>query len=108
MTIEVVSSRVDSLAKDLSRVEKTVDGMDAKIDGLGLSLLLLARLEERQQGIAAALALNAATMVTTDRRISVIETKLPGLVEMRTWVISGLLAGVGMIGLALAKLLGFT
>ena len=108
MTIDVVTSRVDSLTKDLSRVEKTVDGMDAKIDGLGLSLLLLARLEERQQGISAALAINAATMITTDRRIALIENKLPGLVEMRTWVISGLLAGVGMIALALVKLLGFT
>lgn len=106
MSIEVVSSRVDALTKDLFRVEKTVDGMDAKIDGLGLSLLLLARLEERQQGVTTALASNAATMILIETRMAAIELKLPGLVEMRTWVISGLLAGVAMIGLAIVKLIG--
>lgn len=107
MSIEVVSTRVDALTKDLSRVEGTVVGIDKKLDDLGQSMLLLARLEERHQSVTAQLLTGAQSMAAFETRLASVETKMPGLNEMRAWVIGGVLAGIGMIGTAVIKLVMF-
>jgi hypothetical protein len=104
VSIEVVSARVDSLTRDVSRVEGTVDGMDKKLDTLGEAMLLLTRLEERHASVQLRLMEGSKTMAIFGDRLSSIENKMPGLSEMRLWVISGILAGVGMIGAGVIKL----
>ena len=39
-----------------------------------------------------------------ERRLKLIENDLPGLREMRKWVIAGILASIAMMGVALIKL----
>lgn len=104
MSIEVVSARVDSLTKDVQRVEGTVVSIDKKVDDIGQSMLMLARLEERHTSVTEQLALGSKVMSNMEVRLALVEQKMPGLTEMRSWVIGGVLSGAGMIGLGILKL----
>ena len=81
---------------------------DSKLDSIGQSISLLVRIDERQVAIAERLQLGAATMQKHEERLSSIEAAMPGLKEMRTYVVAGVVAGAGMIGAALLKLVVFT
>lgn len=104
--------RVKRLEEGVDRLTETVDQQgqrfDNKLDSIGQSISLLVRIDERQVAISERLQLGAATMQKHEERIAVIEAAMPGLKETRGWVILGILAGVGMIGAGVLKLVFFT
>jgi DNA repair ATPase RecN len=91
--------------------------MEKKLDEIGEALQSLVRIEERQMAINTRLSDGAQTMQVhaeqikqlqiavpekLDKRLVSIETKIPGLVESRGWVVAGVLGGLAMMGAALA------
>ncbi len=96
--------RLDGMQSDLGEMKTTLRELAA-------SVARLAVIEEKQANTTAALerAFSAVDEVQgdgkeLDKRLRAIELALPGLVELRSWVIRGILAGLGMIGFAVFKL----
>jgi hypothetical protein len=104
----ILEQRMDHLGGTVMRV-------DDKLDSIASTLQSLVRIEERQISTNEKLgdvtkgaqdretrlrAVEAAIPENLDKRLVSIETKMPGLVESRKWVVMGVLAGIGMIGAA--------
>lgn len=68
------------------------------------SLHVLTRLEQGQGHVLDSLKEGRIKMEKHESRLQEIEKHMPALIESRRWVVSGVLAGVGMIALALVKL----
>jgi hypothetical protein len=88
----------------IEHLEKAVEKIDHKIDGITDALQSLVRIEERQISTAERLNTGAGKMSDHEARIRAIEKEMPGLIEQRKWVVGGVLAGIGLIGMALLKL----
>jgi hypothetical protein len=103
--------RVQRLEEGVDRLTDAVDQqgrkLDSKLDSIGQSISLLVRIDERQVAIAERLQMGAATMQKHEERVAAIEAVMPGLKETRGWVILGILAGLGMIGAGVLKLVVF-
>lgn len=89
-------------------LERAVTKIDHKIDGITDALQSLVRIEERQINTAEKLHTGAGKMGDHENRLRCIEKEMPGLVEQRKWVVGGVLTGLGMIGMALLKLVVMT
>lgn len=93
--------------------------MERKIDEVVNALQALIRIEERQVSIN--VRMQDYTIVSQDherrlrtlenespeemgKRLGAIEQAMPGLIEMRKWVVMGVLSGIGLIGLGVVKL----
>ncbi len=72
--------------------------------GIQKNLEMLVRLEERHAETREALGRAFAAQEKLEERIEVIEKHMPGLVEMRGWILAGMLATLGLVGLALVGL----
>lgn len=116
---QALAQRLAAVEQRHAHVEGVVQNMDQKLDKLIDAMSSLVRIEERQQATGDRLAMGAQTFQdhesrlrkvelavpdNLDKRLSVIEIALPGLKELRKWVIMGVLGGLGMIGAALLKL----
>ncbi len=112
--------RIAVLEHEMQQTRETSQRMEHKIDSIADTLRSLVRIEERQ--VAANVRMAATEQAVQeqgrlikglqiempenlDKRLVSIETKMPGLVESRRWVVTGVLAGVGMIGIALVHLI---
>jgi dihydrodipicolinate reductase len=98
---EVTLARLDERMDHLQAAQK--QQADAMIV-FTQSLRTLSVIEYQQTQILQALSASAGRMDDIDKRVRTIEEKLPGLVEVRRWVIAGMLAAVGMMGMALMQL----
>lgn len=68
------------------------------------SLRTLTRLEATHGAQIAEVARISRQVELVDDRILEIERDMPGLRELRKWVVLGIVSGVGMMGIALTKL----
>lgn len=100
--------RVQRVEEGLDRLTGAVDQqgrkLDSKLDSISQSISLLVRIDERQIAIAERLQLGAATMQKHEDRLTTVEMAMPGLKELRSYVVTGIVAGVGMIAAAVLKL----
>lgn len=92
-------------------LQETMKGFEAELNRQGRtlsemssSLQVLVRLEQSHSHILDQLKSGSITMTGHEKRIQDLETKMPPLLEMRRWVVGGILAGIGMMGIALVKL----
>lgn len=100
--------------------EQRFQRIDDKLDGIGESLVVLARIDERHMNTTQQLIEVVKTQNEHERRLGIVEkaipddlTKrvgeiekvMPGLRETRGWVISGILAGLAMMGVALSHVI---
>jgi len=98
------------------RMDTTIQRVDSKLDNIAAALQTLVRIEERQLHVSKRFdefsagatsreerlrQVELAMPENLDKRLSSIETTLPGLKELRKWVISGVLGGLGMMGAAI-------
>ena len=105
--------------RDAHIYEQRFAAIDSKLDDIGNALVTLARIDERQIAISENLVkvLDTQSLHSTrlaavervipnelDKRLGAIENVMPGLKETRGWVITGVLAGIGMIGIAVVAL----
>lgn len=93
-SIEVFAAKLDSVQSDVSTIKARLDTVSEA----------LTRLEERHDQTTQAIQTLTRAVADQDRRLGSLERDQPGLLEVRRWIISGVVAGVAMIGLALAKL----
>ena len=102
--------RLELLEQQLQETRREMGG---KLDNIGNALQGLVRIEERQVNTNSQLSelssdmrdqenrlrkIEYAIPENLSRRLASIEVTLPGLKELRRWVITGVLAGLGMIG----------
>lgn len=99
-----VDPQVLVLHSKLENVQEELKRMGAAMSQISESLQILARLEQGHSGILERLRDGAARFKEQDARISAIEQTMPGLKELRVWVIGGVLGGASMLGVALLKL----
>jgi hypothetical protein len=117
---EDVHQRLTVLEQETLHNRSVVKGMDKKLDSLVEAMQSLVRIEERQLLTGDRLAQGAQTFQehetrlrrveqeipeNLDKRLVSIETKMPGLLESRGWVILGVLGGLGMMGAAIGSLI---
>lgn len=93
----VIGVTLDHIQTDLARLGTTLQDITS-------SLKQIPEIHQAQQYIRMELASGAKVTQDHETRIQVIERDLPGLRELRKWVIAGVMAGVGMLGAALVKL----
>lgn len=86
------------------RINTVVNRVDLKLDSITELLQGLVRLEERQLQANEKLNDISKAVADHDLRLRNIEVVVPQLKEARTWVVSGVLAGTGMIGTAVYHL----
>ena len=112
-------SRVYVLEQRMDDLGQTVNRVDTKLDGIAATLSSLARIEERQMhsnektaGVISLAADHEARIRELERsmpddaedRLSKIELGMPGLLENRSWIISGVLGVLALVGLGVMKL----
>lgn len=115
----MTENRIGVLEQRMDNLGETVNRVDSKLDGIANTLSSLARIEERQMNTNEKIALAANQNAdhelrirkleelmpnNADTRIATIELAMPGLIESRKWVIMGILAGLGMMGAGILKL----
>jgi hypothetical protein len=64
------------------------------------SLRTLTRLEVTHSATLKEVQTQAVAILDQEKRLQVIERDMPGLRELRRWVVGGILAGIAMIGTA--------
>lgn len=100
-------------------LEQTVVRIDGKLDGITEALQSLTRIEERQIGTQERLrqgneqfkdlekrvrALELSMPTHADDRLAKIEAYMPGLIELRKWVMLGSISTLGLIGVAIIRM----
>ena len=99
------SERIALLEHRANRSEDVVDRVEVKLDRIVTTLDSLVRIEERQIVINTRLNEGTVAMALQSERISRLEVAMPGLKELRAWVITGVLSGIGMMGASLIHLI---
>lgn len=116
---QALIQRLAAVEQENAHVKGVVGNMDQKLDKLIDAMSSLVRIEERQQATGDRLAIGAQTFQdhearlrkvemavpeALDKRLSSIEIAMPALKEGRKWIVMGVLGGLGMMGMALLKL----
>jgi hypothetical protein len=97
ISTEVLNAYIASLKEDFV-------GMREQLASIVESLQVLARVEQRQLTMIAELSKKDDNDRDIERRISVIEQVMPGLKELRAWVVGGMVTGVTMMLISVASL----
>jgi hypothetical protein len=115
----MTEQRINTIESRVEHLSDTVLRVDQKLDNIADTLQSLVRIEERQLSINEKLneanaslksqesrlrALELSVPENLSKRLSKMETVLPGLQEVRKWIIMGIVSGVGLIGAGMLKL----
>lgn len=95
--VGAIKGNVQSLQGDMSRVASGVDQLQQ-------SMIVLSRHAVLMETQSAEIAQLRNTSLDHERRIQESEKVLPPLVEMRKWMVNGMLGALGLVGLALLGL----
>ena len=103
----ITSAEGRLLAVQMGALRDDVRDVKDTMRGMAKSLEQLVRIEEQQKDMRSAInrafddiKANRIKIDDTGARVSMIEQQLPGLKELRRWVIGGILSGNGMIATA--------
>ncbi len=97
--LAVLSNTVEHVKDDITDIKTVLGTMSTNLQGI-------TRIEERQIGVVSAIERSETTHEDHDKRLSSIEKELPGLREMRSWVIKGVSVGVTALVLGISSLVG--
>lgn len=109
------STEAKLIQLSLDHIRESQSAQAESLRRLGASLESLVKLEQAQGQILEKLRdgserMNKLDMRITDNqhdlsnRVASLERDMPSLIELRKWVIGGMLAGIGMMGVALFKM----
>ena len=105
------SRRIDSLVGDVgairgevTAVRSDVARVGAGVDELRGAMTIMSRHQVMMEGLVADNRGIRESVAKMDERIDSIEVELPGLRELRTWAVRGLLMVVGLVGMAVVGL----
>lgn len=104
MSESITSAEARILAIDINHVRTDLARMTTSIESISASLQTLAKLEQGHANILDRLSTNSRDTHAHELRIREIELQMPGLLEMRKWVVAGVVSGIGMMALAMVKL----
>lgn len=93
----IIHARLDGIVSSMERLAGASERMQE-------TLHVLTEIRTQQTHILTQLNDGSTKMGDHERRIQSIERDLPGLRELRKWVVAGVIAGIGMMGAALVKL----
>lgn len=93
----VMEYRISSLEGSVNEIKSAVKSIDA-------SLQVLSRLEQRHAETRDGLERAFSELSDHETRVRLIETEIPTTKLIRGWVIAGVIGGVGMMGIAMLKL----
>lgn len=103
--------RIDSLVGDVgtikgevSAVRSDVARVGAGVDELRGAMTIMSRHQVVMEGLAADNHGTREAVAKLDIRLDAIEVDMPGLRELRTWAVRGILAVAGLVGLAVVGL----
>ncbi len=101
----------DTTSFRLSAVERQLENQTEALNKIGEAINRFSLLEERHLETRGALERAFTSIAKTDHsvdqidlRVNAIELAMPQLKETRRWVVTGILAGIAMMGAALLKL----
>ena len=101
----------DTTSFRLSAVERQLENQTEALNKIGEAINRFSLLEERHLETRGALERAFSSIAKTDHsvdqidlRVNAIELAMPQLKETRRWVVTGILAGIAMMGAALLKL----
>jgi len=105
------SRRIDSLVGDVgtikgevSAVRSDVARVGAGVDELRGAMTIMSRHQVMMEGLVADNRGIRESVAKMDARVDLIEGDMPGLRELRTWAVRGILAVAGLVGLAVVGL----
>ena len=99
MTIE------DATDRRLRAVETSMDELKRAVAQVAEAINKLVLIEERSLETRRSIDRAFETLKDHEQRLRDVEEQMPLLVETRRWVVLGVLAGLSMMGVGLAKLL---
>lgn len=88
----------------LEAIQDSIGEIKDRLDSVGAALLNLTKLETMHTQHSEALGRAFGEIKLLQERVSNAEREMPGLIEMRKWVVTGIVAGIGMVMAALFKL----
>lgn len=93
----IIQAGMVGLAKEQERQGET-------LKDIGRALEVLAKIEQAHSHVVDQLRSGSIRMTDHEDRIRKMEQQIPPLLELRRWVVTGILAGLSMMGVALMKL----
>ena len=88
-------------ARDMAAtVTNRLDSFEQKLDRLVESLTDLVRVEERHKALASNFEDSEVERKDAGKRLQVIETALPSLLELRKWIIAGAIGILSLVGMS--------
>jgi len=94
---EVLQAYLTNVQSDVSEIKGTLAKLTDAVTGIE-------RLETRQIALVAEIEIARNNQSNFESRIAVIEHDMPGLRELRKWVVGGMVTGIGMMLIAVASL----
>lgn len=92
------------ISQELRQIRNDQAGQADTLRSISQSLQALTRVEINQQSLLAELQSTRAGLEKHGTRLDEIDRVMPGLIEMRRWVIAGVLGCMGLVGVAMVKL----
>lgn len=95
---------VSDIKGDVKRVSADVGSVASGVNELRSALAVLVKHEVRMEHATAESLKQRAEIAELDKRLHAVETVVPGLVEMRTWSVRGMLTVLALVGAAIVGL----
>lgn len=96
-----LNQRVGEIMGEVRAVKNNVDDLKDGMLELTKAMTSVVRLEVKHDQAATTLQALHVTVATLGTRVASIESKMPGLVETRAWVVRALLGVAAVVGLAI-------
>lgn len=94
---EVLQAYLTTVQSDVSEIKGTLAKLTDAVTGIE-------RLETRQIALVGEIEAARKSQSSFETRIASIEHQMPGLLELRKWVVGGMVTGIGMMLVAVASL----
>jgi hypothetical protein len=94
---EVLQAYLTTVQSDVTEIKGTLAKLTDAVTGIE-------RLETRQISLVSEIEAARKSQSSFEGRISAIEHDMPGLRELRKWVVGGMVTGIGMMLIAVASL----
>lgn len=88
----------------LEAIQGYIGEIKERLEVMGNALTNLTRLESQHSQHSEALSRAFGEIRLLQDRVTKVEREMPGLIEMRKWVVLGVVSGIGMVMVALFKL----
>ena len=97
-------TELERLGDRMANIENAIERITVCTQSIAENVKVIAVLEERHAETSRAIERAFQVMKEIEVRVRVVEVELPGLKEIRQWVMTGVLTTVGFVGAAVVAL----